>query len=612
MEPATRGGLADDRDEASLRTQHFAGQVGKIKHSVGLFVAPPAVKPASVMEPKLGRTSAQRWAVGAVVVMDDDGPSRKSPINALVTSLLWYMATDRPTQFRRALLNLVRRRVDAELNFALDDVPAVRGDCTTSEEFAAYDYLTSHGMRNELVVSMALPLNPLRYTSKIASPSRTGGTLDVATDGSYGALFGVSPDEMSYCLERGVELRAAAKAKRIADAERFRLLERNRRLRMLCKIAGHQWEAAWDRAYTAVTMVPKVGCSADTQHAEARRIAEMADELLSMWAEPGCSKPTPGEIVTAECTSVERAVLLERIHQAQTRESAWRERTSLADDGNGYTTDRRMAAFTLRNRALKPPGDEPEWILSASPVIDTSVPRGFSMVRQLNRALVVLAPFGYPHKPQLEHSVENGIMQGPLHPKGARARPGHRARPPAAHLLWYDHVSAQRTACDQPQVVRSPTGGRIVSHPRIEVDSPDAQLSVWLQLLTRGCAPYTAHGEALRLEVDRAYVGSSKPAGLKCVLLRMAIGERVCITFGLDWSVFEVLRAPPARPGRRRALDRVRRHVLGRRLRSVRARPEHVPADCRPRLLRAQPEAAPLRHGRQGRGAPARRVPPRS
>ena len=295
-----------------------------------------------------------------------------------------------------------------------------------------------------------------------------------------------------------------------------------------------------DRAYTAVTMVPKVGSSADTQHAEARRIAEMADELLSMWAEPGCSKPTPGEIVTAECTSVERAVLLERIHQAQTRESAWRERTSLADDGNGYTTDRRMAAFTLRNRALKPPGDEPEWILSASPVIDTSVPRGFSMVRQLNRALVVLAPFGYPHKPQLEHSVENGIMQGPLHPR-AHVLVLDIVRDHLQHTsLWYDHVSAQRTACDQPQVVRSPTGGRIVPHPRIEVDSPDAQLSVWLQLLTRGCAPYTAHGEALRFEVDRAYVGSSKPAGLKCVLLRMAIGERVCITFGLDWSVFEV------------------------------------------------------------------------
>lgn len=523
---------ADDRDAASLRTQHFAGKVGVVKHSVGLFVAPPAVVRDPETEPQLGSARRPRWVVGAVVVMDDDGPSRKSSINAHVTNLLWYMATDRPVQFRRALLNLVRRRVDAELDFPISDVPAVRGDCTTREEFAAYDYLASHAMRNELVASMVLPLYPLRYTSEIASPSRDGGTLDVATDGSYGALFGVAPDEMASCLERGVELRAAAKAKRIADAERFRCLEHNRRLKMLGRIAGHQWEAAWDRAYVAVTMVPKGG------DPRAQRIAEMADELLGMWAEPGCTRPTPGEIVTTKCTSVERAVLLERIHQAQSRESAWRERTSLADADNGYTTDKRMAAFSLRSRAVKAAGDEPEWILSAYPVIDTSVPRGFSMARQLNRALVVLAPFGYPHEPQLEHSVKNGIVQGPLHPR-ARALVLDIVRDHLQHTsLWYDHVSAQRTASDRPQVVRFPTGA--VPYPRIEVDSPDAQLSVWLQLLTRGCAPYTAHGEALRFGVDRAYVGSSKPVGLRCLLLRMAIGERVCITFGIDWGVFEV------------------------------------------------------------------------
>ena len=271
-----------------------------------------------------------------------------------------------------------------------------------------------------------------------------------------------------------------------------------------------------------------------------QRVQEMLYALLGMWTEHGCTKPTPGELITTECATIERAVLLERIEQAQEREAGWRDRTSLADENNGYTTDRRMGAFTLRDRAFKLPGDEPEWIRSAYPVVDAHVPKGFGMARQLNRALVVLAPFGYPHSPQLTHSVENGIMKGPLLPR-SQALLLDIVRDHLQHTsLWYNHVSAQRTAADAPYTVRFPAGGRRITHPQIAVDSPDAQLSAWLQLLTRGCAPYTAHGEALRFRVDRTYVGSSKPAGCTCVLLRMSIGERVCITFGLDWAVFEV------------------------------------------------------------------------
>ena len=210
------------------------------------MTAPPAVSCDLGAEPQLCIEHVP-WTVGAVVVMDDDGPSRKSAVHAQVTNLLWYMATDRPTQFRRALLRLVRRRADAELNFALDAVPAVRGDCMTHEDFAAFDYIEAHGMRVEIDVSMVLPLNPLRFTSQVADPTEAGRTLHIATDGSYGALFGVSTDEMARCLERGAELRAAAKLRRIADAEQFRRSELDRRLRMLSQIAGHRWERAWGR-----------------------------------------------------------------------------------------------------------------------------------------------------------------------------------------------------------------------------------------------------------------------------------------------------------------------------------------------------------------------------
>ena len=394
---------------------------------------------------------------------------------------------------------------------------------------------------------MQLPLRPLRFTSTVEHPTRAGEAFDVATDGSYCAIFGVSADELPRRLKRGAELRAGGKAKRIAHADRFRREEFLRRLKILakrsCPTAPH-WELCWERAARKAAMDATEENFGSVVGEEANRIREMLHELLGMWTEPGCTKPGPGELLAAECTAVERAVIFERIKHAQDVERGWRSQHSLADDDNdGVLLDKRTRAFTLRDRALKPDGKDPEWVLSAlsesmdpSAPYATPVPKGLNMARQLNRALVVLRPFGYPDAPQLVHSVENGVPQGPLHP-GAQSLLLDIVNEHLKHTaMLYEHVSAQRTYEDAPYVVRFPTGGH-APNPRIEVDSPDAQLSAWLQLLTRGCAPYTAHGEALRFDVDRAYTYNGS---INAVLLRMAIGDRVCITFGLDWGVFEL------------------------------------------------------------------------
>ena len=236
------------------------------------------------------------------------------------------------------------------------------------------------------------------------------------------------------------------------EAEQFRKEEMERRARLLL------WfdHARWKKTFTAST---------SEKHLKGLR------DIVKCWTY-GCQTPTPGDVMTNECpTNKERVEMLLRLKHIR----------DVYDIG--------QATAQQKSIMLSP---------SMTPYLNS---RAEEEVKTMARALLILRPFGYPD------SIPEWLENDKYNIKSALLT-FVRTYLTKTHEM-YTRVDAKRIFSDVPAYVPdSDLSGLQV----LKVDSPDAHISTWLQVLIHRAPPNKATQWPLQLHIDRVYCPYNRPA----------------------------------------------------------------------------------------------------
>ena len=278
--------------------------------------------------------------------------------------------------------------------------------------------------------------------------------VDIVTDGSLESIFlgkvtpGSSLDHgflLTDLIECGKLLSLKHKKALAEEAEAFREEELERRTRLLLWFDHSRWKTT----FTA---------SKSEKHFEGLH------DIIKCWTF-GCQTPNPGDVMTDKCpTNKERVEMLLRLKHIR----------------NVYDFERATP--------------EQKTIMTSGSMVPYLNANAEEQVKTMARALLILRPFGYPDNiPRWLQDDRYGIRASLLYFVRLHLTKTHE---------MYTRVDAQRVFNDTPAYVPdSDLSGMQV----LKVDSPDAHISTWLQVLIHRAPPNKSTPWPLQLHIDRVY-----------------------------------------------------------------------------------------------------------
>lgn len=331
------------------------------------------------------------------------------------------------------------------------------------------EYEANQHQKDFRTVCFAVPLLPLEHVAKYAympylefvddngnsiHPKRK--KVDIVTDGSIESIFlgkvtpGSSLDHgftLTDLIESGRLLSEVQTQALAEEAEQFRREELERRTRLLL------WfdHARWKTTFTASTSETHL---------------EGLHDVVKCWTF-GSQTPTPGDVMTM---------------------------------ANPYPTNQGRVEMLLRIKQIRDVYDfekatvQQQSIMSSPSMAPYLNSNAEEEVKTMARALLILRPFGYPD------SIPEWLQNNKYNIKSALLQ-FVRTYLTKTHEM-YTRVHAERVFGDVPAYVPN---SDLSGFQILKVDSPDAHISTWLQVLIHRAPPNKATQWPLQLHVDRVY-----------------------------------------------------------------------------------------------------------